>query len=114
MPLFNRQAFGQTVYVNFNQDISTATQFEMELQPQFTGQNFENDQDERRARLIVTPILGTVDVKVDDQLFLANEYVEYVTKENDFRDDGRWRKKAKAVLVSETIVTNYTFFRIMP
>lgn len=104
MPNFNKGAFGQTLRVTFNFDVSAGTAYKMELEPQFRceQEGFE-----------VVPVLGTVDVTVDDEKLIANEYVEYVILKDDLRDIGRWRVKAFATLPSETVVTNFKFFQVL-
>lgn len=103
MPSFNTEATGQTIRVNFNQDISAGTSFEMVLEPQ-TGE-----------KLTKTATLGTSNVIVDDETYLANKYIEYVIIAGDFDQTGRWQKKGNAVIsTTNTIYTNYSFFRVMP
>lgn len=113
--IFNKDSFGQTLRVNFYQDISTGSKFEMEIQPQFQGAVIadSNQSEDGRPRK-VPATLGIVDVVVDDMKLLANQYVEYTTREDDFKDVGRWRTKGIATLPTETIATNYQFFRVMP
>lgn len=113
MPNFNKGAFGQPVRVTFNRDVSTATLFSMELEPQFQGTRLGDGIPNLPAVLRVVPVLGTVDVEVDDQLLLANQYVEYVTKEGDLVDVGRWRTKAIATLPGETVATDFKFFQVL-
>jgi len=110
MPIFNKNAFGQLLKVNFFQDISTGTSFEMRIEPQFGGNRLEGD----KPILTVVGTLGTVDTTVDDMKFLANQYLEYTIKEDDFKDVGRWRVKGIATLPAVTIATNYQFFRVLP
>lgn len=110
MPNFNKNSFGQFIRVNFNQNIVSNTKLEMKLEPQTRG-DIKN----------LVPVLGVVDVNVDDEKFKANEYVEFKTLEDTFKQDGsdgdavgRWRVKAIATLTTQTISTDYTFFRVLP
>jgi hypothetical protein len=99
---YNQDSFGQKLRVNFRQDVSTATAYTLEMQPE-SGETVEK-----------VPALGTVDVDVGDETFLANQYVEYTIEENVFDDyAGRWRAKAIATLPTETISTNYMFFGVL-
>lgn len=99
---FNIDSFGQKLRVNFDQDVSAATLFSMELEP------------EHGDTLTKTPTLGAVEVDVGDETFLANQYVEYTVEAGIFDDwVGRWRAKAIATLAGETIATEYRFFRVM-
>ena len=100
---FNKDSFGQTLRVNFGQDVSTATEFSLEMQP------------ENGETVTKTPTLGTSDVDVGDETFIANYYVDYAVTEDVFSDyTGRWRAKAIATLPGETIATDYVLFRVMP
>ncbi len=99
---FNQKSFGQVLRVNFGQDVSTATAFELDLEPE-NGETVDK-----------TPTLGASNVDVGDETFLADEYVEYTTEEDVFLDYvGRWRAKAIATLPGETIATDYVLFRVM-
>ncbi len=102
MPKYNIGASGQKLRVNFNQNISTATSYSLEIVPR-EGDKFEK-----------TPTLGTSDTIVDDQTFLANKFVEYTILADDLVYVGQYEMKATAVLPSETVVTDYTRFRVMP
>ena len=94
-------ASGGVLRVNFRQDISTATAFTMTLEPE-VGEKLDK-----------VPTLGTVDVDVGDETFLANQYVNYTTLADDFTYVGRWRKKATATLSASNIVaTEQTLFRV--
>ncbi len=110
MPNFNKNSFGQLLKVNFFQDISTGTSFEMQIEPQFGGQRLDGD----KPILTVVGTLGTVNTVVDDMPFKADQYLEYTIKEDDLKDVGRWRVKGIATLLSVTVATNYQFFRVLP
>jgi hypothetical protein len=98
---YNQNSFGQKLRVNFGENVSSATACQLDLQPE-SGEIIEK-----------IPVLGTVDVDVGDETFLANEYVEYTTEEDVFEDwTGRWRAKAIATLSGETIATEYVLFRV--
>ena len=113
--IFNKDSFGEILRVNFYRDISAGSKFIMEIQPQFQGSLLtDGTQSEDGRPRKVPATLGTVDVTVDDMKLLANQYVEYTTKKNDFKDVGRWRTKGIVTLPTETIATSYQFFRVMP
>ena len=99
---YNQDASGQKIRVNFYEDISSATAFTMELEPQ-NGDKLEK-----------VPTLGTVDVVVGDEKFLANQYVEHTTEASEFTKVGLWRVKATATLASSVLATDWVKFRIMP
>ncbi len=99
----NVEEIGQTIRVNAAQDISTATALVIRLEPE---QGFLED---------YPATLGTVDVTVGDETFLANEYAEYVTLEDDLNYSGRWRKKLTVTFSpSSELSTNYEVFRVLP
>ena len=111
MQNFNKDGFGQKLYINFNQDVSTATAFEVKLQPE-VGQTLER-----------TGVLETSDLYVGDEKYLANEFVSYTIQDGDFTqtDDlgtpsftkvGRWRAKCVATLPGSTIATDFELFRV--
>jgi len=105
MPIFNTDSIGEILRVNFYRDISDGTKFEIKFEPQFIGTRFPDDTPRK-----VVATLGTVEVVVDDMKFLANQYVEYTIKEDDFKDTGRWQAKGIATLPSETVATSNQFF----
>jgi hypothetical protein len=107
---FNIDAYGGTLRVNFGEDISSATAFTMEIQPQVGDKQS------------LTPTLGTSDVWVGDEKYLANQYVEYTITANQFKtgqdangeEIGQvWRKKATATISSTDVrATQYSQFRV--
>ena len=105
MPSFNFESAGEIIRVNFGRDISAGTSFKMTLEPQQNGSAAD-----------VAPTLGTSKVVVDDEVYEANQYIEYTILAATFikKTSGRWRKKGVATLASQTIATDYSFFRVMP
>jgi len=100
---FNKDANGQKIRVNFNRVVSTGTAFEMTLEPK-VGEPFT-----------VVSTLGTADVVVGDEKFLANEFVEFTTTTELFITYiGIWRKKATATLPAEIVASPFTQFRVTP
>jgi hypothetical protein len=71
---------------------------------------------EKGEKQLVTPVLlGTANVDVGNQTFLANQYVVYTTEAEQFKNTGRWRAKATATISSSDIrATDYILFRVMP
>lgn len=103
MPSFNFESAGEIIRVNFGRDISAGTVFQMILEPQHGGKS------------TVTGTLGTSAIVVDDETYAANQYIEYAIVAATFTEAnvGRWRKKGIATLPSETVATDYSFFRVM-
>ena len=98
---YNIDASGQKLRVNFDEDISSATDLTMSMQP------------ERGAVITVTPTLGTADVEVGDETFLANQYVEYAVIADQFTYIGRYLLKAAVTLSGVVIVPNAELFRVL-
>jgi DNA primase len=104
MQRINKDAYGQKIYIDFNQNVSTATTFTATIQPQ-----------EGNEITSLTPTLETSDLRVGDQLYTANQYVSVTVTENLFDDyaPGIYRAKATATLsASEVISTDYDQTRI--
>ena len=103
MTKFNQDAFGQTVRVDFNQDISAATSYQMELRP---------EQGDTKTK---TATLGTSAVTVDDSTYSADQYIEYILLDGDLDEyAGRWQKRGRAVMSSTNeIFTDWELFRVM-
>ena len=98
---YNKLASGQVIRSNFNTDVSSATAFTMKLEPQ-NGEVIEK-----------TPTLGTSDVVVGDETFLANQYCNHTTTASEFSTyTGKWRVNATATLASSVVASDYTEFRI--
>ena len=91
--------FGQTLHANLGEDVSAATSYAMILQPEL-GVLVEK-----------VATLGTVNLVVGDETFLANEYVSYVVEPNVLDKPGAWRIKGKAPF-SSTVEKVGNFRRI--
>jgi hypothetical protein len=104
MPSYNVDAYGYKIYANFGEDISAATAFTMELQPQ-NGDILEK-----------TPTLGSGDVTVGDVTYSDGEYVEFTVTNGMFPDQsvGLWEIKATALVGTEMKVAEFSRFRITP
>lgn len=95
----NKDEYGQTLRVNLGEDVSTATSYEFILEPKF-GDKLEK-----------VGILGTVNITVGDEDWLANEYIEYVTIDGDIDHAGQWRMKGIATMsATETVNGDYSYF----
>ena len=98
--------YGNIFRFNVNSDISAATPT-LILEPRFG------------TALKLTTIDGvtipTSDIAVNGQTFLANQYVEYIIKEDDLNYAGRWRAKLKAKFSdTKELITDYQRFTVMP
>ena len=98
---YNQDAYGNVIYCDFGEDISSATTLTMTLQPR-KGSSQE-----------VTPVLGTSDTVVGDATLTANQFVQYTVTDGLFDDYfGVWRKKATALISSVKKSTPWTLFRV--
>ena len=105
---YNKDEFGQLIFADMGQDVSTATELKLILQPQVS---VNGDKKEKAGTDGVT--VGTVNVVVDDETFLANEYLQYTIKEDDFDKAGLWRVKGEALLSSTNrVIGDYRRFTV--
>lgn len=103
MGSLNFKEIGQPIRINLGEDISLAIPT-LILQPQ-VGETKEITED-------VT--IPSVDVTVGDQTFLADQYIEYFTKEDDIDYIGQWRDKAKLNFSPTSILqTDYVRFTVL-
>ena len=104
MSNLNFNEIGRVIRVNVGKDISTATP-SMILSPE-VGYNKE-----KTAGVTI----GAVDITVDNEYLLANQYIEYTTIKEDLDYVGRWKKKAVLTYSADNIEqTDYVKFRVLP
>jgi hypothetical protein len=100
----NRNEIGQPIRINFGEDISLAVPT-LILQPEL-GETKE---------ITAGVTIPIVDVTVDGEVLLANQYLEYYTKDKDLDYSGRWRNKAKLTFSSTDIrQSDFVKFRVLP
>ncbi len=100
----NKNEYGQIIYVDLGEDISSATIITMILEPKI-GEKLE-----KTAGVSV----GTVNVDVNDETYLANQYLQYTIEADDLTYAGLWRKKGKAKLsTTNEVISDYTTFTVM-
>jgi hypothetical protein len=101
---FNRDEYGSILRVNLGVDISAGTSPTVILQPE------RGEKDEYTTNVAV----GTSNVVVDDQTFLANQYLEYTIQEDDLDKEGLWRARGSAIVSGELIKSDYVKFTVLP
>ena len=102
----NKDEYGQTLTVGFDQDVSGATSLNFILEPRL-GEKIERSASDGVA-------VGTVNIDVRDESFLANQYVQYTTKEGDIYQVGTWRYKAEAQLnATVKLVSDYQIVEVL-
>ena len=102
---YNFEEYGQTLYANLGEDVSTATEYTMIIEPQI-GEKLERTTSDGVA-------LGTSNVTVNDQTYLANYYITYTIKQDDLDYAGLWRNKGKAQLsASARVIGDFQRFTV--
>jgi hypothetical protein len=102
MSNINKGEIGQALRINLGEDISAATCI-IYCEPEVgTTKEF-------------IAIVPAVDVIVNGETLLANQYAQYTTlKADDLDYVGRWRMKLKATFSTTDIrQTNYSKFRVL-
>jgi hypothetical protein len=103
MAQLNKGEYGQKVYVNMGQDVSTSTENTFILQPQIG------------EKLTRTGVVGSTNITVDDQDLIADEYLEYTIQSGDLTYAGTWRMKGECLLTSTNkLISDYTILEVMP
>lgn len=104
MSTYNYKEYGSKLYVNLDTDISTGTDLKVILQPQ------RGDKKEFTSNIVV----GTSNIIVDDQSFLANQYLTYTIQEDDLDQEGQWRVRGSAIVSSELMKSDYRKITVLP
>lgn len=102
----NKGEYGDVIYVNFGQDISSATSLTIEIEPKFG---------EKLTKVAGDGVsVGSSNVAVADQIYLANRYLKYTTKSGDIDKSGQWRYRGTANLSSTSkLVTDFELVRVL-
>jgi hypothetical protein len=99
----NQYEIGQPIRINFGEDISLAVPT-LILQPELGNTKEITDG-------VTIPV---VDVTVDGEVLLANQYLQYFTKKDDLDYVGRWRNKAKLTFSSTDVrQSDFVKFRVL-
>lgn len=106
MPNLNKNEYGQVVSVDFGEDVSTATAYKFILEPKL-GTELE--------KLAVDGVvLGTINLDVGDETYLANEYINYTIKKDDLDYAGQWRMRGEATLsATNKVISDYIRFTVL-
>lgn len=106
MPDLNKGEFGQKIYANMGEDVSSASSITFVLEPR-SGQKLERSTANGVA-------VGTANITVGDQNLIANEYLEYTILEGDLKYAGTWRKKGECLLTStNNVKSDYSYFEVL-
>ena len=118
MSEFNKFEYGQVIRANLKQDVSTNTGLEMIIQPELGRSVNSNTLSLKPLGAVVVNnpdvTVGTIDVVVGDETYLANEYLEYTIKANDLSKPGIWRVKGAAdITPTDRVVGDYSRFTVL-
>ncbi len=103
---FNKGEYGDIIYANLGEDISSASELTMVLEPKI-GNTLEKSTSDGVS-------VGTSNIDVNDETYLANEYIKYTIAEDDLSYAGLWRKRGKAKLSStNSVVSDYVQFTVL-
>jgi hypothetical protein len=101
---FNKGEYGSILRVNLGEDISAGTDYTVIIEPQ-----------RGEKKTFTTNIaLGTSNTDVDDQEFLANQFLEYTLQEDDLDQSSQWRARGSAIVSGELIKGDYVLFTVLP
>lgn len=103
----NKGEYGQKVYVNMGEDVSSATTITFILEPQ-SG--------EKLTRVAANGVaVGSTNITDGDTDLIANEYLEYTILDGDLTYVGTWRLKGECVLTSTNkVISDYKLIEVLP
>jgi len=102
----NKNEYGQVLRINFNQDVSGATDLTFLLEPKYGTEVSKTN--------LTGVTVGSSNVDVGDSSYLANEFIEYTIESTDLDYAGQYRMKGKAKLsATNEIVSDYVFFNVL-
>ena len=100
---FNKGEFGSILRVNLGVDLSTATSLTICLLPR-RGEEKE---------FITNIAVGSANTDVDDQTFLADEFLEYTLQADDLDQEGQWWARGSAIVSGEKIIGDYVRITVL-
>lgn len=118
MTAFNKNEYGQVIRANLNQDVSTNTGLEIAIQPELgRSKNDSQINGKPHGAVIATNpdvTVGTVNITVGDEIYLANQYLEYTIKADDLSKSGQWRVKGAAdITPTNRVIGDYKRFTVL-
>lgn len=95
--------YGQMLYANIGENVTGATEYTVILEPQVG---------ETKTKTTANGVaLGTANITVGDQQYLANQYLEYITVPDDIDYEGQWQIKGAADMSpTQKIIGDYARF----
>jgi len=101
---FNKGEYGSVLRVNLDTDISAGTSLTVYLEPQ------RGDEKTFTTNVVV----GSSNVTVDDEGFLANQYLEYTLQDGDLDQAGQWRARGSVIVAGILMKSDYVKFTVLP
>ncbi len=106
MASLNIGEYGQILRVNMKLDVSTNTGLNFKLEPKIGKKHNFTEAD--------GVVVGTTNVVVGDQQYLANQYLEYTVRDGNIHISGRWRLRGEVQLASSNrVVGDYKFIVVL-
>ena len=103
MTAINYGEYGQKVYANMGQDVSTSTLSKITLTPQIG------------EKITRTATVGATNITVDDQDLIADEYLEYTLADGDIKYQGTYRIVGECLLTSTlNVKSDYSILEVLP
>jgi len=101
---FNKGEYGSVLRVNLDTDISAGTSLTVYLEPQ------RGDEKTFTTNVVV----GSSNVTVDDEGFLASQYLEYTLQDGDLDQAGQWRARGSVIVAGILMKSDYVKFTVLP
>lgn len=101
---FNWKETGSILYVNLGEDISAGTELTVILEP-LRG---------KKKEFTTNVAVGSSNTIVDDQTFLADQFLEYTIQEDDLDFVGQWRARGSAIVSGELVKSDYVKLTVLP
>ena len=112
MPALNKFEFGKVLRVNMGEAVNTNIGLKFILQPKTGTPKNQVDSEQYRNAIIRDNTegvaVGTSNVIVGEDTFLANQYLTYTVKEDDLNIGGSWRMRGEAKLTAtNNVISDY-------
>lgn len=106
MMTLNKNEYGIDIYARLGEDVSTATDYTLILDP-YIG-------DEQIKTVSDGVSLGTTSITVDDQTYIANQYISYTLKDGDLDQSGLWRLRGTATMsATKKLIGDYDIISVL-
>lgn len=106
MMTLNKDEYGDVLYVKLPADVSAATDYSFILEPYVGSKQTKAVSD--------GVVLGTTNITVDDESYIANKYISYTTKDGDLDQSGLWRIKGIATMsATKKIIGDYSHISVL-